>query len=163
MAARTTNAPALWALAVLLPLCASGCDWWVWKGGDLDELAGNDNTDVTTDGQPAGTDGTATGPDNASTDGEEETEALLKGLIERGLEGLECFTSAHDRVATTTFLRIARKLDLVPTGGSDFHGDRKGNVRLGRIRDGARIPYAILKDIRERMSRREGGSLQAEG
>lgn len=95
------------------------------------------------------------------TDGEEETKALLKGLIKRGLEGLECFTSAHDRVATATFLRIARKLDLVPTGGSDFHGDRKGNVRLGRIREGARIPYVILKDIRERMSRREGGSLQA--
>jgi len=96
------------------------------------------------------------------TNGEEETIALLQGLIERGLDGLECFTSAHDRAATTSFLRIARKLDLVPTGGSDFHGTRKGNVRLGRIREGARIPYAILNDIRVRMSRRKGGSLQAE-
>ncbi len=96
------------------------------------------------------------------TEGEEETEDLLRGLLERGLEGLECFTSAHDRATTATFLRMARKLDLVPTGGSDFHGDRKGYVGLGRSREGARIPYAILKDIRERMSRREGGSLQAE-
>ena len=87
--------------------------------------------------------------------GFEGLEALLLGLRAEGLEGLECFTSAHDGAATTACLRIARKLGLVPTGGSDFHGKRKSNVRLGRLRDGGRIPFAVLKDIRARMGERE--------
>ncbi|MDP3940227.1 MAG: PHP domain-containing protein [Deltaproteobacteria bacterium] len=82
----------------------------------------------------------------------DELEAFLASLVDAGLEGLECFTSAHDEAATAACVRIARRLSLVPTGGSDFHGDRKTNVRLGRTRGGGRIPYAILDDVRERVA-----------
>lgn len=89
------------------------------------------------------------------TGGFEGLEALIRDLKEAGLEGLECLTTAHDRATTVACLGIARRLGLVPTAGSDFHGDRKTNVRLGRLRDGGRIPFAILKDIRARMGERE--------
>ena len=55
-------------------------------------------------------------------------------LIDAGLGGLEVYHSSHDTSATARFLNLARRLDLVVTGGSDFHGD---DVRyadaLGRV------------------------------
>ncbi len=93
----------------------------------------------------------------------DELEAFLASLVDAGLEGLECFTSAHDDAATSACVRIARRLALVPTGGSDFHGDRKTNVRLGRTRGGGRIPYAVLADIRERVALRRAAPARGAG
>lgn len=81
-------------------------------------------------------------------------EAFTKSLAGEGLEAMECFTSAHDVGTATACVGIARRAGLIPTGGSDYHGDRKAGVRLGRTRGGGRIPYAILADIRERLAAR---------
>jgi hypothetical protein len=81
-------------------------------------------------------------------------EAFAKSLAAEGLEALECFTSAHDTGTTTACVGIARRAGLIPTGGSDYHGDRKVGVRLGRTRGGGRIPYAVLADLRERLAAR---------
>ena len=88
------------------------------------------------------------------TGGGGRLEEYLKGLVDCGLEGLECFTSAHDEGSTMACVGIAKRLDLIPTGGSDYHGDSKPAVRLGQTRGGQRIPYAILADIRNRLARR---------
>jgi predicted metal-dependent phosphoesterase TrpH len=47
---------------------------------------------------------------------------LIPQLVEAGLRCLEVFHSAHDSVEQARYLEIARTYDLVPTGGSDFHG-----------------------------------------
>jgi predicted metal-dependent phosphoesterase TrpH len=53
--------------------------------------------------------------------------ALVRDLFLRfraeGLEGIEAFYGRYARVESQTWLRLAKELDLVPTGGSDFHGD----------------------------------------
>jgi len=46
---------------------------------------------------------------------------LLKG---QGLEGLEVAHSCHPPQAVEALRRIAEELDLVPTAGSDYHGER---------------------------------------
>lgn len=43
-------------------------------------------------------------------------------LARAGLSGLEAFHSDHNPSMREKYLAIARDLDLVPTGGSDFHG-----------------------------------------
>ena len=49
--------------------------------------------------------------------------ALLRKLIDGGLAGLEVFYRTFDRATVEAMREIARTLGLVPTGGSDYHGD----------------------------------------
>lgn len=53
--------------------------------------------------------------------------ALVRDLFVRfrdqGLEGIEAFYGRYGRAESDAWLRLVRELDLVPTGGSDFHGD----------------------------------------
>lgn len=53
--------------------------------------------------------------------------ALVRDLFARfqsaGLEGLEVFYGRYGRAESRAWLRLADKHGLVPTGGSDFHGD----------------------------------------
>lgn len=49
----------------------------------------------------------------------------MRGL---GLCGMECYHSRHDRASAAAYRRMAERLDLLVTGGSDFHG---GVVKSG--------------------------------
>ena len=44
---------------------------------------------------------------------------------------------------------ITRELELLPSGGSDFHGANKPDVAIGRGRGGLRVSCSLLKDIKE--------------
>jgi predicted metal-dependent phosphoesterase TrpH len=48
---------------------------------------------------------------------------IIPALAADGLDALEAYHSDHDAEAEKRYLELARKLDLVVTGGSDFHGD----------------------------------------
>jgi predicted metal-dependent phosphoesterase TrpH len=67
---------------------------------------------------------------------ENATRDDLVALKDRGLVGLEVFTSYHNPEQTAFYRGLAAELDLVPTAGSDFHGRIKPHVRFGDIRDG---------------------------
>lgn len=58
--------------------------------------------------------------------------ALVRDLFVRlrdaGLEGIEAYYGKYDRAETTAWLRLVRELDLVATGGSDFHGEMSPDV-----------------------------------
>ncbi|MFW6381223.1 MAG: PHP domain-containing protein [Bacillota bacterium] len=60
--------------------------------------------------------------------------ADIKGLKDRGLEGLEVFHSKHNQQDTDFYLEIAREFNLLITGGSDFHGENSPGVNLGDVR-----------------------------
>lgn len=72
---------------------------------------------------------------------------LVATLARNGLRGLEADHPAHDGESSAAWSRLADELDLVVTGASDFHGDRKA-FRIGqrttpsgvvdRLRDGVR-------------------------
>jgi len=58
----------------------------------------------------------------------------LKALRDAGLAGLEVFHSDHKPAIQQKYLAVARDLDLVPTAGSDFHGEQiTPGRRLGMI------------------------------
>ena len=72
--------------------------------------------------------------------------ARLKDI---GLLGLEVYHSDHDAETAARYLAIARQLGLAVTGGSDYHGEAKPNVRLATGRHGnVRVPYPILTALR---------------
>jgi predicted metal-dependent phosphoesterase TrpH len=48
----------------------------------------------------------------------------IRILRDSGLGGLEVFRPDHPPSVQSSHLELARKLDLVPTAGSDFHGEK---------------------------------------
>jgi 3',5'-nucleoside bisphosphate phosphatase len=75
--------------------------------------------------------------------------ALLERLIEAGLRAVEVFHSEHTASDTQAYAELARRYDLVPTGGTDFHGDHKPGVRLGTgIDRNVSLPYELLENMR---------------
>ncbi len=74
----------------------------------------------------------------------------LACLKEKGLEGLEVYTSYHDRDQAEFYLSLAQEFDLVPTAGSDFHGRIKPHIPFGFVRDGG---YWMVEALSKRRSR----------
>lgn len=86
----------------------------------------------------------------------EELADFLGDLIDVGLRGIEVFHSEHSPSDTAQFAELARRLDLVPTGGTDFHGDNKPGVRLGTgINFNISLQYSFLEDMREKCAARQ--------
>lgn len=71
----------------------------------------------------------------------------LVALKDRGLAGVEVFTSYHTDPQVAEYKRCAEELDLVPTAGSDFHGRIKPHVAFGALRDGR---YWMVERLREK-------------
>jgi len=71
----------------------------------------------------------------------------LEILKERGLEGLEVYTTYHDPAQTEFYRKIAGDLDLVPTAGSDFHGRIKPHIPFGSVEKGE---YWMVMELRKR-------------
>ena len=71
---------------------------------------------------------------------EDELYKLVNEMKYNGLMGIECFHSSHSKEQTKLYLDIAKRLDLLISGGSDFHGKfTKPNVHLGIINNNERI------------------------
>lgn len=47
---------------------------------------------------------------------------IIRELAANGLQGLEVYYPLHDRQAVDRYYALARELNLLVTGGSDFHG-----------------------------------------
>lgn len=75
--------------------------------------------------------------------------ALLVEMKPRGLAGIEVFHSDHAPMDSTEYQKLAQQFDLLPTGGSDFHGDRKPSVRLGTgINGNLNVSETVLDRLR---------------
>ncbi len=74
---------------------------------------------------------------------------LLKELKALGLAGIECYYPEHSPVQEAFYLSLARELGLLITGGSDFHGDNKPEVSLGRVTCQARLTYDLLTALKQ--------------
>jgi predicted metal-dependent phosphoesterase TrpH len=76
--------------------------------------------------------------------------ALLPELCAAGLDAIEAYHSDHSPRETELYLGLARRYGLKVTGGSDFHGDLKPEVRLGSGCDGnLNIPREVLDQLRQ--------------
>jgi predicted metal-dependent phosphoesterase TrpH len=74
----------------------------------------------------------------------------LKAL---GLAGIEAIYAEHSPEQEALYLKLAGELGLLVTGGSDYHGDNKPELTLGKMRGQERLTYRLvtaLKDWRRR-------------
>ena len=78
-----------------------------------------------------------------------ELDDLLYQLKEYGLKGIEAYYSENTLYDTGNLLRLAIKHDLIPTGGSDFHGDLKPHIKLAKGRGNLHVPFESLEEIKE--------------
>jgi predicted metal-dependent phosphoesterase TrpH len=70
----------------------------------------------------------------------------IEPLSRAGLDGIEVWHPKHNPVQRRTYLDFARRLHLVPAGGSDYHGARVGDARIGQ----EPVPLETLERLRAR-------------
>jgi hypothetical protein len=51
--------------------------------------------------------------------------------MEAGIDGLECYHREFDPQTSQHYFKLARKNNLIVTGGSDYHGTLEENFELG--------------------------------
>jgi predicted metal-dependent phosphoesterase TrpH len=76
----------------------------------------------------------------------------LDMLLHLGLDGIEVYHSSHTSHEVDRLKRIAKRHDLAPSGGSDFHG-REG--RFGMVGSQA-VPAECLTILKQRADRVRG-------
>jgi predicted metal-dependent phosphoesterase TrpH len=82
-----------------------------------------------------------------------ELELRIRSLVDQGLDGIEVLHSDHSPAEISAYTDIARKLKLLTTGGSDFHGSGKPRLSLGRVA-GRRVNRDWFDRIVEALARR---------
>lgn len=80
---------------------------------------------------------------------QEELTAFLEQATHWGLMGMEVYYSTYDDATTRAALDTAEAFGLKKSGGSDFHGENKPDIRLGEGRGGLRVPSAWLEELRK--------------
>ncbi|SFJ68787.1 hypothetical protein SAMN04488082_105184 [Desulfomicrobium apsheronum] len=79
----------------------------------------------------------------------DEVENVLRELKDFGLDGVEVFYSMHTQAQTNFYAGLCNKLELLPSAGSDFHGDNKRGIALGRGKGGLRPSYELVRRMKE--------------
>ena len=62
---------------------------------------------------------------------DDDFENFLKGMVDKGLEGIEVYCSVHLPADIRRYERMAQKFNLIMTGGTYFHGKMKPDIRMG--------------------------------
>src|SRR5256712_11055500 len=76
---------------------------------------------------------------------------VIPALAETGLEGLEVYYPDHTPAMVTRYLEIARRLGLLVTGGTDFHG---GDLAT-KVPPGSQyVPAEVVERLKERHAKR---------
>ena len=75
------------------------------------------------------------------------TRERLTVLRTQGLDGVEVRHPSHSAADTTRLAALARELDLVPSGGSDWHGAADGPRTIGMMQ----VPWEWLTLQEERL------------
>ena len=82
--------------------------------------------------------------------GRGELRNRMTDLCDSGIDGMECYYSEHSAAFTRQCLDLCRDLNIVATGGSDYHGRAKPYIKIGRGRGDLNIPYRCVIDLRAR-------------
>ena len=77
---------------------------------------------------------------------------LVKKLSGFGINGLETTYSSYSKNISNQISEVAKKLNLLECGGSDYHGDIKPNINLGFGYENTpmKVPYKFLNDMKEK-------------
>jgi predicted metal-dependent phosphoesterase TrpH len=83
-------------------------------------------------------------------EGVEQLDELLQEMMSMGLKGLEVYYPQHSPEQTRQYADLARRHDLLMTGGTDFHGDIQPEIHLGVGKGDFHVPYALYEKLIQR-------------
>lgn len=73
------------------------------------------------------------------------SDKLIIRLVKEGIMGLEVYYPEHSQGLVDAYLSLAKKYNLLVTGGSDCHGQGKPSVKVGA----AKVPYQLVERLKE--------------
>ncbi|MCG2755589.1 MAG: PHP domain-containing protein [Desulfobacteraceae bacterium] len=74
-------------------------------------------------------------------------ENLIVNLKEMGLKGIEAYYPEHSPDLTAFYAEVANRYGLLITGGTDFHGSIKPDVKMGSGRGDLFVPYELYEKL----------------
>lgn len=87
-------------------------------------------------------------PHTLGVDNRFEMAELLERLGSIGLAGIECYYGTYDQPGRNGMVAMARRFGLIPSGGSDYHGTYKPDVRLATGKVGIPVADDVLEELR---------------
>jgi predicted metal-dependent phosphoesterase TrpH len=81
----------------------------------------------------------------------ERRDQLIRALKDAGMGALEVWHADHSAREVHHFQTLAHRYSLMPTGGSDFHGEAKPAAHIGTgMNNNLNIPRSVLDHLRAR-------------
>jgi predicted metal-dependent phosphoesterase TrpH len=84
------------------------------------------------------------------------SDEVIPGMVDGGLDGIECFHTKHSHSVSDHYLQIALKFGLLVTGGSDCHGVSKGRPLIGSVR----LAYEHIEKLKAKAAERRAAARQ---
>ena len=78
----------------------------------------------------------------------------LEHLQAAGLGGIEVYNSCQNRHQAELYKRLAKRFNLLITGGSDFHGANKPDVELGYLGEGVELGREVVEAMKKSLVKR---------
>ena len=88
---------------------------------------------------------------------EGELRVFLPRAVDAGLDAMETEYPSFDVETTALARSMADEFGLLHSGGSDFHGENKPDIRLGTGRGRLCVPMELLTRLEERWRSANGG------
>jgi 3',5'-nucleoside bisphosphate phosphatase len=77
----------------------------------------------------------------------ETLEGMIAVLTEMGLKGIEVYYPEHTKNLIEYYSRLASHYNLLMTGGTDFHGDIKPEIKMGIGKGNFFVPYELYEKL----------------
>lgn len=84
-----------------------------------------------------------------------QVDEMIPWFVEQGIQGIEVYHSEHTGRQARSYLRLAKRLNLAVTGGSDCHGlEQRRGLKIGSLS----VPDWTLEGLRGLKLGAEGGA-----
>jgi len=80
---------------------------------------------------------------------EQQMPTIMASLKSRGVQGIECYYGSWNQERRDLLAKLTKDAGMIPTGGSDYHGSFKENVRIGHGLTGdLHVPADVVTALR---------------
>ena len=76
-----------------------------------------------------------------------QLDELIGKLKKAGIQGVEVYYSGHTPDQTRLYAELAKRHDLLMTGGSDFHGAIQPEIEMGSGQGDLIVPYELFEKL----------------
>ena len=88
---------------------------------------------------------------------------ITAALAAAGLVGIEVWHSSNGQAGPDEYLKLAADFDLVPTGGSDYHGISTAPLAIGTAYGSLRVPDESFAALRRKIGNAQCGASKERG